>query len=245
MKILVAMVPVPDTTSKIEFINDNTAFKKEGITFIINPYDECALARAIELKEATSGTVTVITVGEADNDPIIRKALSLNIDNAVRINTIPKDAYSVANSIAEYVRNNEFDLILLGKESISDNGGQIGGMLAALLDLPFISEATALNVTEKEITCKTAGVGGTELTLITHLPAIVSASEGMAQPKIANMRGIMSAKTKPLAVIEGEQENYLQTIAYELPPPRSECKLFTIDEIDELVEVLRNKEKVI
>ncbi|MNE16985.1 Acryloyl-CoA reductase electron transfer subunit gamma [compost metagenome] len=125
MKILVCISNVPDTTSKITFTNDNTAFNTAGVQFIINPYDEIALSKAVELAEGGKGTVTVINVGDASTDATIRKALAIGADNAVRINAIPRDAWFVANQIANYAKDNAFDLILTGRESIDYNGAQV------------------------------------------------------------------------------------------------------------------------
>jgi electron transfer flavoprotein beta subunit len=201
MKILVCISNVPDTTTKITFTANNTQFNTNGVQFIINPYDEIALARAIELTEGGKGTVTVIHVGEASTEPTIRKALAIGADDAVRIDANPKDAWFVANQIAQYVKNNNFDLILTGRESIDYNGSKVAGMLGELLNIPSVSIIKKLSVEGQQGTVEREIEGGKEILSI-PLPFIAGTAEGVAEPKIPNMRGIMSARTKPLTVVE-------------------------------------------
>jgi electron transfer flavoprotein beta subunit len=243
MKILVCISHVPDTTTKITFTTNNTQFNTNGVQFIINPYDEIALARAIELTEGGKGTVTVIHVGEANTEPTMRKALAIGADDAVRINTNPKDAWFVAYQIAQYVKNNPFDLILTGRESIDYNGSKVAGMLGELLDIPSVSIAKKLTVDGQQATVEREIEGGKEI-LTVPLPFVAGTAEGVAEPKIPNMRGIMSARTKPLAIVEAVEVNTLQEILiYELPEPRGQVKLVT--DAGQLVELLHTEAKVI
>lgn len=243
MKILVCISNVPDTTTKITFTANNTQFNTNGVQFIINPYDEIALARAIELTEGGKGTVTVIHVGEANTEPTIRKALAIGADDAVRINANPKDAWFVANQIAQYVKNNPFDLILTGRESIDYNGSKVAGMLGELLDIPSVSIIKKISVDGQHGTVEREIEGGKEILTI-PLPFVAGTAEGVAEPKIPNMRGIMSARTKPLAVVEAMEVNTLQEIlSYELPEPRGQVKLVT--DAGQLVDLLHTEAKVI
>lgn len=243
MKILVCISNVPDTTTKITFTANNTQFNTNGVQFIINPYDEIALARAIELTEGGKGTVTVIHVGEANTEPTIRKALAIGADDAVRINANPKDAWFVANQIAQYVKNNPFDLILTGRESIDYNGSKVAGMLGELLDIPSVSIIKKLSVDGQQATVEREIEGGKEILTI-PLPFVAGTAEGVAEPKIPNMRGIMSARTKPLTVVEAIEVNTLQEIlSYELPEPRGQVKLVT--DAGQLVDLLHTEAKVI
>jgi electron transfer flavoprotein beta subunit len=243
MKILVCISNVPDTTTKITFTANNTQFNTNGVQFIINPYDEIALARAIELTEGGKGTVTVIHVGEENTEPTIRKALAIGADDAVRINANPKDAWFVANQIAQYVKNNNFDLILTGRESIDYNGSKVAGMLGELLDIPSVSIIKKLSVEGQQGTVEREIEGGKEILSI-PLPFIAGTAEGVAEPKIPNMRGIMSARTKPLTVVEAVEVNNLQEIlSYELPEPRGQVKLVT--DAGQLVDLLHTEAKVI
>ena len=243
MKILVCISNVPDTTTKITFTANNTQFNTNGVQFIINPYDEIALARAIELTDGGKGTVTVIHVGEANTEPTIRKALAIGADDAIRINANAKDAWFVANQIAQYVKNNPFDLILTGRESIDYNGSKVAGMLGELLDIPSISIIKKLSVDGQQTTVEREIEGGKEILSI-PLPLIAGTAEGVAEPKIPNMRGIMSARTKPLTVVEAAEVNTLQEIlSYELPEPRGQVKLVT--DAGQLVDLLHTEAKVI
>ena len=245
MKILVCISNVPDTTTKITFTNENTKFNDDGVQFIINPYDEIALARAIELTENINGEVTVIHVGEASAEPTIRKALAIGAHKAVRINATAKDAYFVAVQIANYIKQNNFDLILTGKESIDYNGSLVGGMLGELLDLPSIASIKKLDIANNEATVEREIEGGKEIIII-PLPIVIGTAEGVAEPKIPNMRGIMSARTKSLEVIEATADTALTTILkYEMPPSRGTVKLIAASEAEKLVTILHREAKVI
>lgn len=247
MKILVCIAQVPDTTSKIAFTDGNTKYDTNGVTMIINPYDEWyALVRALELKEAgTASEIHLVTVGDSNADAIIRKALALGGDQAFRINASSDDSYAIAYQIAELAKTNGYDLILTGKESIDYNNASIGGLIAGLLNYNYIGFATALNIngTSAEVTREIDG--GTE-TDNTSLPLVLSCQKGMAEARIPNMRGIMAARTKPLQVIEPTAvETLTEVVKYELPPAKSGVKLFTIDQVDDLVMALKNEAKVI
>ena len=246
MKILVFISKAPDTTSKIAFTDNNTAFDKNGVQFIINPYDEWyALVRGLELKEANGGSVTILNVGGADNDPTIRKALAIGADDAVRINMEPTDALGVAKQIADYAKENTFDMVLCGKETIDYNGSQVGGMVAAFLDQPFISNASKLDMAGNTATVERDIQGGKEIVQV-DTPFVLSAAKGMAEARIPNMRGIMAARTKPLNVVEPSAfENTTEIASYELPPAKGACKMVSADNPAELLNLLRNEAKII
>ena len=246
MKILVCISKAPDTTAKIAFTDNNTQFDTNGAQFIINPYDEWyALVKGLEIKEAQGGSVTVINVGKADNDPTIRKALAIGADDAVRIDAEPTDALYTAKQIAKYAKENNFDLVLCGKETIDYNGSQVGGMIAAILDQPFISNASKMEMDGNKATVQRDIQGGKEVIEV-ETPFVLSAAKGMAEARIPNMRGIMAARTKPLNVIEpAEAENATEIVSYELPPAKGDCKYIDADNAAELLELLRNEAKVI
>ena len=214
--------------------------------YIVNPYDEWyALVRALELVEAQGGSVTTITVGSADDDPTIRKALAIGANDAVRIDADPSDPYFVAKQIAEYAKNESFDIILTGKETINYNGAQIGGMIAEMLNTPFVSLATKLDVENDVATLERDVKGGVEVVEV-NTPFVLSAAKGMAEQRIPNMRGIMAARTKPLNVISPiEQEPLSSVVKFELPDAKSGCKYLEPENMDELVELLHNEAKVI
>src|ERR1700753_2601111 len=245
MKILVCISNVPDTTTKITFTDNNTQFNTNGVQFILNPYDEIALSRAIELTEGGKGTVTVINVGEASTEATVRKALAIGADDAVRINAKPHDAWYVAYQIAQYVNQNQFDLILTGRESIDYNGSKVAGMLGELLDIPSVSIIKKLDISGSNATVEREIEGGKEI-LTVPLPFVAGTAEGVAEPKIPNMRGIMSARTKPLNVIEAaEVKTFSEIISYETPAPRGQVKLVPADDSAKLIGLLHTEARVI
>jgi electron transfer flavoprotein beta subunit len=247
MKILVCICPVPDTTTKVAFADNNTHFSTAGVTFIINPYDEWyALVRALELKEAGIATdVHMVTVGKADAEPVIRKALALGGDEAIRIDAESGDTYSVAAQIAEYAKTVGYDMVLCGKESIDYNNGSVGAMIAELLDMNYIGFAAKLDVASGVATVVREIDGGEE-TDTCALPLVVSCQKGMSEARIPNMRGIMAARTKPLKVVAPAAISAVSSIvAYEMPPAKSGVKMISADNMDELVSLLHNEAKVI
>lgn len=247
MKILVCISQVPDTTTKIAFSDDKKQFKTDGVTYIINPYDEWyALVRALELKEAgTAATVNLVTVGTAAAEPVIRKALALGGDEAIRINTDSTDPYVVAAQIAAYANAEGYDLVLCGKESIDYNNGVTGAMLAELLDMNYIGFAAKLDVAGTTATVTREIEGGQE-TATVALPLVVSCQKGMSEARIPNMRGIMAARTKPLKVVEPAAVDTLTSVvSYEMLPAKSGVKMIAPENMDELVSLLHSEAKVI
>ena len=246
MKILVCISKSPDTTSKIAFTDGGSKFDENGVQYIVNPYDEWyALVRGLEIKEANGGSLTIVTVGNAADDAIIRKALAIGADEAVRIDADPTDAYFVAMQIAEYAKTNEFDLILTGKETINYNGSQVAGMIAEAMDLTFISLASKLDIAGTTATLETEIVGGVQI-IEAELPLVVSCAKGMAEQRIPNMRGIMAARTKPLNIVAPASIDTLTSFeSYSVPDAKSACKMIDPENMDELVELLHNEAKVI
>ena len=248
MKILVCISSVPDTTSKINFTADKSAFDKNGIQWVINPLDEFALTKAVKLQETQGATVTVVNVGDAATEPVIRKALAIGANDAVRVNAEPKDSFSTAKEIAAIAQNGGYDLILCGKESIDYNGGSVPGMIARLLDKPFVNACVGLEVNGGEATAIREIEGGKE-TISVKLPAVIAGQKGLVDEKdliIPNMRGIMSARTKPLQVQEAtSSEVKVQGVSYDAVPPRAAVKMVSPDNLDELVRLLHEEAKVI
>jgi electron transfer flavoprotein beta subunit len=247
MKILVAISQVPDTTAKISFSEDGTKFNPTNVQFIINPYDEWyALVRALELKEAgLAEKVSVIHVGLQDTEPTIRKALALGADDSYRIDLDPADAFVVAQQIAQFLKQNPYDLILFGKETISYNGGVAAGILAGLMDYPFISNASKLEIKDNKAIANQDIEGGYEV-VECSLPVVISANKGMAEQRIPNMKGIMAARTKPLNVIPPySYQTATQYEKFELAPGRSACKFIDPNNVEELVQLLHTEAKVI
>ncbi len=246
MKLLVCISKAPDTTSRISFTENNTRFDETGVQYIINPYDEWyALVRALELKETLGGSVTTITVGKADTEATIRKALAIGADDAVRIDADAQDAFYVASQIAAYAEGKGYDIILAGKETIDYNGSQVGGMVAELLNLPYISLAAKLDVNGTEASLEREIQGGKELVSVA-LPFVLSAAKGMAEARIPNMRGIMAARTKPLQVLPPADVQALTGIKYySLPPEKKGCRMIDAENAGELIQLLHNEAKVI
>ncbi len=245
MKILVAISNVPDTTTKINFSDDNKTFNTTGVQFIINPYDELALSRALELAEAMQGTVTVINVGDAFTEPTIRKALAIGATDAIRVNGEAQDSFFVATQIAKAALDGGYDLVLCGKESIDHNGGQVPPMVAEILGWPSVSLVKKLDVADGTATLEREIEGGKEI-ISAPLPLVASASEGIAEPRIPNMRGIMSARTKPLNVVEPTAtEKTTEITHYDKPKARGQVTLVDAENPGKLVDLLHNEAKII
>ena len=245
MKILVCISNVPDTTTKITFTDNNAKFNTAGVQFIINPYDELALTKALEITEKVQGTVTVINVGLADTEPNIRKALAIGANDAIRVNANPADAYFVAEQIAMVAKAENYDLILTGRESIDYNSGQVSGMLGELLGLPSVNVINTLDIENGVATMERDIDGGREVVKC-KLPLVASAQKELAEPRIPNMRGIMAARTKPLKVVEPATTHASTQVGqYELPQPKAGCKMVDADKAEELIGMLHNEAKVI
>jgi electron transfer flavoprotein beta subunit len=247
MKILVCISKTPDTTAKIAFTNNNTKFDTGGVQWIINPYDEWySLVRAIELKEAdASTTIHLVTVGAADVEPIIRKALALGGDEAIRVDSESHDSFFIASQISTVAKRGGYDLIFTGKETIDYNGSSIGGMVAELLELPFISLATKFDLVGNKATITREIEGGEEICEV-ELPVVVSCAKGVAEQRIPNMRGIMAARTKPLKVVEPAAGDALTAIqSFGLPPAKAGVKLVSADNPEELIKLLHEEAKMI
>ena len=247
MNILVCISKTPDTTAKIAFTEGNTKFDENGVQWIINPYDEWySLVRAIEIKEKDPTTnIHLITVGGPEAEPIIRKALALGGDEAIRVNINSNDSFVIAQQIAAIAKQGAYDLIMTGKETIDYNSACIGSMLSAILDLPFVSLANHLEVNGNTATIQREIEGGEETNEVI-LPMIISCQKGMAEQRIPNMRGIMAARTKPLKVLDPVATNAHTSIKeFSLPPTKTGVKLIAPDQMDELVKLLKEEAKVI
>jgi len=248
MKILVCISHVPDTTSKINFTENEKKFDSNGVQFVINPYDEFALTRAMWFKEKQGATVTVVNVGTVSTEPTLRKALAIGADDAIRVNTEATDGFAVAKELAEVVKNGSYNLVLAGKESIDYNGGMVPGMLAALLDFNFVNACIGLDIEGDKATISREIDGGKEI-LSSNLPLIIAGQKGLVEEKdlrIPNMRGIMMARKKPLTIVE--PINSIPTTAitsFEKQAAKSACKIVDANNVDELISLLHNEAKVI
>lgn len=245
MKILVCISHVPDTTSKINFTDNNTRFDTTGVQFIIGPYDDYALARAVELKESTGSTLTVINVGLAETEPTIRKALAIGADDAIRVHAEPTDSFFVATQIAAQAKAGGYELILMGRESIDYNSGAVHALVGEMLGIPSVSPVMKLELEGNTAKLAREIEGGKEY-LEVNLPLVAGCQEPIAEWKIPNMRGIMSARTKPLKVVEAvAADSGVKLQQFELPPPKGSVKMVSADNVQELVNLLKNEAKVL
>ncbi len=245
MKILVCVTHVPDTTSKISFKNQNKEFDSDGVQYIIGPYDDYALARAVEIKESVSASVSVLNIGLNESDVILRKALAIGADDAFRINADPLDSSYVAFQISSFIKSNSYDLIMMGKESIDFNGGVVHYMVGFLLKIPCFNPVMNLEINKNIANIKREVDNGIE-ELEVHLPLVVGCQEPIAEWKIPNMRGIMSARSKPLNVIQPlDYVSKFSFSSFDLPPKKESVKFIDSENLEELIDYLKNDEKVI
>lgn len=245
MKILVCITHVPDTTSKINFVEGNSKLDTTNMQFIIGPYDDYALARGVELRDALGGTLTVLNVGTAETEPTLRKALAIGADDAIRIDAEPTDAFFVAEQIAEVAKKNNYDLILMGRESSDYNGGQVHGMVGEMLGIPSLSPVMKLDIEGNTAKMAREIEGGKEY-LEANLPLVFGVQEPIAEWKIPNMKGIMTARKKPLEVIQPANPNqYTHPQQYELPAAKGACKMIAPEEAEKLIELLKTEAKVL
>ena len=249
MKILVCISNVPDTTTKVKFVDADTKLDTTGIQWVINPWDELSLTRALELKDDISTgvkSVTVAHVGPATSEPTIRKALAIGADDAIRVNVEPSDAYFVAAQLAEVIRKEQFDIIMCGIESSDFNGSVTGGMIAEFLGIPSVSAVSGLKIENGKPVITREIDGGREIVSVSA-PLVVIVQKGIAkEPRIAAMRGIMMARTKPLKLCEPVAAEFLtRIVVFEKPGRRAACKYVDAENPKQLIELLQNEAKVI
>jgi electron transfer flavoprotein beta subunit len=249
MNILVCISNVPDTTTRIKYSADMKSVDYSGVQWIINPWDELALTRAIELKEAHPALVqkiTVITAGGADAEPTLRKALACGADAAIRVDAAGGDSLFTATQLAHAVKGEPFDVILCGIESSDYNGSAVGGMLAELLDYNSVSAVSSLNLEGNSVKV-TREIDGGKQSIETSAPVVLIVQKGIAiNPRIPSMRGIMTARTKPLKVVAAAAASPgSKVVGYQAPPQKSACKMIDPENIDELVHLLHTEARVI
>jgi len=248
MNILVCISNVPDTTSKINFVENDTIFDKNGVQFVINPNDEFGLTKAVWMKESHNANVTVLTVGDQSTEPTLRKCLAIGADKAIRIDCNAKDGFSVAKEIAQFCQKEKFDLIICGRESIDYNGGGVAGVIAGIQDYNFITNCVSLDIKGNNVEASREIDGGIE-TIECNLPLVLGAQKGLVEESdliIPNMRGIMTARQKPLETIQAQNfEAKSENKTYHKPDAKKEVKLVKADEIDKLIDLLENEAKVI
>tara|TARA_B100000768_G_scaffold87978_1_gene82622 strand:- start:1173 stop:1919 length:747 start_codon:yes stop_codon:yes gene_type:complete len=248
MKILVCISHVPDTTSKINFTDDDTKFDTQGVQFVINPNDEFGLTRAMWLKEKQGASIDVINVGNSSSEPTLRKALAIGADKALRIDAEPLDGFFVAKQIAEYVKTHSYDLIIAGRESIDYNGAMVPGLIAGFLKINYVTNCTKLEIDNGKVELDREIDGGKE-TLSCSFPLIIGGQKGLVEEsdlRIPNMRGIMQARQKPLEILEAfDFSSNTNIIKFYKPEPKQAVKLVSADNLDELINLLHNEAKVL
>jgi electron transfer flavoprotein beta subunit len=248
MKILVCISHVPDTTSKINFSEGDTKFDANGVQFVINPYDEFGLTRAMWFKEKQGASIDVVNVGGPETEPTLRKALAIGADAAIRVNTSATDGFSVAKQLANVVNNGGYDLVITGRESIDYNGGMVPGMLAALTNSNFVTNCIGLEIEGTNVKAVREIDGGKE-NVSTSLPIVVGGQKGLVEEsdlRIPNMRGIMMARQKPLTIVEPvDATAETSSVKFEKPAPKGAVTLVSPDNLDELIGLLHNEAKVI
>ncbi|MDY0077418.1 MAG: electron transfer flavoprotein subunit beta/FixA family protein [Bacteroidales bacterium] len=247
MKILVLIGNVPDTTTKIKFNADKTAFDASGVQWIINPWDELALTRAMELREANAGkveSVVVANVGRAITEGTLRKALAVGADEAIRIDADPLDAFYVASQLAAVAK--DYELVLAGIEAADYNSAAVGGMLAELLDRKSISAVSGIDFDGDSLKVSREIDGGSQ-SLKMELPLLAIVQKGIAkEPRIPAMRGIMMARKKPLNVLAPvEAETLTAYNSFEMPAPKAACKMIDEEQAGDVIRLLHEEAKVL
>ncbi|MEN8815315.1 MAG: electron transfer flavoprotein subunit beta/FixA family protein [Nonlabens sp.] len=248
MKILVCISHVPDTTSKINFTDNDTKFDTAGVQYVINPNDEFGLTRAMWFKEKQGASVDVVTVGGAEVEPTLRKALAIGADSAIRVDTPALDGYQVAKQLSAVVKNGGYDLVIAGRESIDYNGGMVPGMVAAMTGASFVNTCISLEIEGDKATAIREIDGGKETSTAT-LPLVIGGQKGLVEEsdlRIPNMRGIMMARKKPLNVVPAtEASSETKSVSFTKPEPKGAVTLVDADNLDKLIDLLHNEAKAI
>ena len=247
MRILVCMSNIPDTTTKIRFTEQASKLDDTGIQWVINPWDELALTRAVELKEDPGSPVDeveIAMVGAVQGEPTLRKGLAIGADKAVRINIEPLDAYQTATQLAAYIKGKDFGFVICGIESGDYNEASVGGMLAELLDYASVSSVSSIRF-DGEVPVYQRDVADGKEQLKVNGPTVLIVQKGFARvPKIPNMRGIMTARSKPLEVLEPiDSAPLVEFVSYHLPPEKGKVKL--LKSTDELIHSLSSEAKLL
>jgi electron transfer flavoprotein beta subunit len=248
MNILVCVSRVPDTATRILVGGDGKTIDKNGVKYIVNPYDEFALEEALRLREKNGGTVTAVTVGTEAATDILRTALAMGVDKAILVKgDEPTDSYYVAYNLAKIAKEINPDLILMGRQSIDFDSFQMPSMLAEMLSLPSVSVVSALRVEDGKITAERDIEGGKE-TVVCSMPCVVSAQKGLNEPRYPKLPDIMKAKSKPIDTRDAEKTPAKTTVlGMEIPSKARAGKVFeaTDANIDEVVRLLKDEAKVI
>ena len=264
MDLIVCIKQVPDTETKIKINPGGTGIVTEGIKYVMNPYDEYAVEEALKIKQKFGGTVTILSLGPARVVEAIRTALAMGVDEGVHLNDPAfegSDSFTIAKILAKVIKDMKYDLILTGKQAVDFDCSQVFGCLAEMLDLPYVSVVTGLEISAdgKYVTVKRETEGGVEEVIQMQLPAVVAAQKGLNEPRYASLPGIMKAKKKVIKEINlsalgmttsevGESGSKLKKKNFRLPPERKAGRKVTSEPpeaVKEMVRMLHEEAKLI
>jgi electron transfer flavoprotein beta subunit len=248
MKLAVCINHVPDTAAKITIAADGKNLDKTGITFVLNPYDEFAIEECLRLKEKNGGEVIAISLGGDAHKETLRKALAMGVDKAVLLkDDSPRDSFSVARALADYLKEISPDVIFFGKQSVDSDDAAVGTMVAEMLGLPSVSVAVKLEITNGTAIAEREIEGGKEKVQAT-LPAVFTAQKGLNEPRYPSLKGIMAAKSKPIEEkVPAVAQPKVEVVALRKPPSKNAGKIVGTDSsaVTELVRLLHEEAKVI
>jgi electron transfer flavoprotein beta subunit len=248
MKLAVCVNHVPDTASKINIAADGKNIDKTGVTFILNPYDEFAIEECLRLKEKNGGEVVAISLGGETHKETLRKALAMGVDKAVLLkDDSPRDSFSVARALADYLKEISPDIIFFGKQSVDTDDAAVGTMVAEMMGLPSVSVAVKLEITNNIAAAEREIEGGKEKVQIT-LPAVFTAQKGLNEPRYPSLKGIMAAKSKPIEEkTPSPAQLKVEVVTMRKPPSKNAGKIVGNDTsaVPELVRLLHEEAKVI
>jgi electron transfer flavoprotein beta subunit len=244
MKILVCISCVPDTTSKIAIDPSTSQISSQGLTYIVGPYDDYALSRAIELKESNGAEVIVLHVGGSESEALIRKCLALGADSAVRIDGNPISSTQIADAIVDYVKQNPVDLILMGKESIDYNSGIVHGLVAGALGYVHFNPVMHLDLAGNDLQLEVEIDGG-KMEVSCALPAVLGCQEPIAEWKIPSMRGIMTARTKEINVLPLNPTDSVKLVKASIAETARRNKMIDAADAETLIDLLKTETNVL
>jgi len=248
MKLAVCINHVPDTAAKITLAADGKSIDKNGITFVLNPYDEYAIEECLRLKEKNTGEVIAISLGGDSHKETLRKALAMGVDKAILLkDDAPRDSFAVARALADELKTISADVIFFGKQSVDSDDAAVGIMVAEMLGLPSVSVAVKLDIENGLATAEREIEGGKEK-VQTKLPAVFTAQKGLNEPRYPSLKGIMSAKSKPIEEkVPAPSSVKTEVLALRKPPSKNAGKIIGTDvsAVPELVRLLHEEAKVI
>jgi len=248
MNVVVCINHVPDTETKIKVAADNVAIDKAGVNFMLSPYDEFAIEEGLRIRDKFKGEVIAISLGSEVHKETLRKALAMGVDKAVLLKDDgPRDSYAVAFGLAEELKLRKPDVVLFGKQSIDYDDAQVGTLVAEMLGLPSVAVVVKLEIQEGKAVCEREIEGGHEV-VETKLPAVFLAQKGLNEPRYPSLKGIMSAKSKPIEEKPAAQtEMRVETVQMRKPPSKGAGKILGTDKsaVPELIRLLHEEAKVI